>query len=81
MIRMIGMVGRLRLDFGLGFGFAGFALQAAGQRLQQEAGVLKVAPPQQGRAFAGETVGRVGADRIVHADHAARRVGAGFATP
>src|SRR6185369_9625932 len=46
--------------------FARFAVGAAGHRLQQLPRVLKVAAPQQRRAFAGEPVSGVGGERVVH---------------
>ena len=52
--------------FGGGFFGACRALQAAFERLQQLAGILKVAAPQQTRAFTGQAVGGVGVQGVIH---------------
>jgi hypothetical protein len=73
------------LGTGTGGGRAGgparLAIRPAGQRLQQLAGIVKVAAPQQGRALAGQTVGGVGAHRVVGQHHAPWRRGTTFRTP
>src|SRR6185369_5187101 len=48
------------------------AIGAAGHRLQQLPRVLKVAAPQQRRAFAGAPVSGVGGERVVHNLHTLR---------
>ena len=75
---------------GLGGGLAGFGRFArlaglgigpAHQRLQQHAGVLEVALPQQPRALTGHAVGRVGGQGIVGGDNPARGRGTTLRAP
>jgi len=58
-----------------------FAVQSTCQRLQQVAGVLKVATPQQGCAFASQFVGLVRRHAVVGHDHALGRGHSGFRSP
>ena len=66
----------------ISFGGLGFDIvQATFQCLDQMAGVLKVAAPQQAHAFAGQAVGAVGAGGVVGQHHAFRCSSAAFRTP
>ncbi len=61
-----------------GFGGLLGLVGAAGQGLQQLAGVLEVAAPEHGGAFAGEAVGGVAGGGVVSDDDALGRGRAGF---
>ena len=74
-----------RLVDGRTFGRTLFALgrfvDAPGQRLQQLAGVLKIAAPKQGRAFAGQVVGVIGRGGVIGQHHAFGWRGATLGAP
>jgi len=59
----------------------GHLVDAPGDGLQQLAGVLKVATPQQAGAGAGQAVGTVGAQGVVGQHHTLGRRAATFAAP
>jgi len=62
-------------------GLARLAVEAPRHGLQQLAGVLEIAAPQQGRAFACQAVSRVGGDAIIGNDHPLRRRRAALRMP
>lgn len=69
-----------RRGVGRGFLARGF-VGAPCQGLQQLAGILKIALPQQGRAFAGQAVGAVSGQGVIGHDHAAGHGAAVFGAP
>ena len=73
--------GRCRFLRRFGRHLAGLAVCAAHQRLQQHAGVLEIARPQQARAFTGHAIGCVGGQGVVGSDHAARSRSATLGAP
>lgn len=62
-------------------GFAGLAVDAAREGLQQLFGILKIAAPHEPRSFAGQAIGRVGGGAIVGDDYAFRRRDCIFRAP
>ena len=78
LVERVDRADRLGLFFTLA---RGRVVGPADQRLQQLSGVVKIAAPQQGRAFTRQAVGRVGSEGVVGQNHAFGRWCAALRTP